>query len=88
MKSLLTTLSVLLLCSVSFATLAEETTTEKLEAKTNDAKRAAQTKVNRAKEATCTDGTMKCLGEKIKDRTVEAYDATKDKAVELKNKAD
>ncbi|BAW79914.1 hypothetical conserved protein [Candidatus Nitrosoglobus terrae] len=72
----------------SFSVSAEETVAEKAEAKIKDTKRAAEQAADRAEEAKCTDGTIKCLGEKIKHRTGEAYDSVKDKSVELKHKMD
>lgn len=77
-----------LVALVSAPVIAAETLQEKKEAATNDVARDAKKNINRIEEATCTDGTAKCAGQKAKNRVEEAADATKDKAKELKNKAD
>jgi hypothetical protein len=82
-------LVMLLAMSLSLSNvLAEESLTEKLDAQTNDATRTAKKAVNRAQEATCTDSDIECLKQKTKNRANEAYDVTKDKASEIKNKID
>jgi hypothetical protein len=84
-------LLIMLAMSLSFSSvnvLAAETFGEKLDARTNDAQREANKAVNRAKEAACPDSDAECLKEKAKNRAGEAYDATKDKASEIKNKVD
>lgn len=81
-------LSAVFLMFLSSSAIAEESFTEKLETKTNDAQRATNKAINRAQEATCTDSDAECLKQKAKNRASEAYDATKDKASELKNKVD
>ena len=73
---------------ISSPVIAAETMQEKKEAVTNDVTRDAKKKINRLEEAACTDGDAKCAGQKAKNRIEEAGDATKDKAKELKNKAD
>lgn len=67
---------------------AEETMGEKAAATTNDAKRAVKKGANRVKEAVCAKGDAKCLAEKAKHRGEEGWDATKDKATEMKNNVD
>ena len=77
-----------LVALISSTVIASETMQEKKEAVTNDVARDAKKKINRLEEAACTDGDAKCAGQKAKNRIEEAGDATKDKAKELKNKAD
>ena len=77
-----------LVALISSPVIAAETLQEKKEAVTNDVTRDAKKKINRIEEAACTDGDAKCAGQKAKNRIEEAGDATKDKAKELKNKAD
>lgn len=77
-----------LVALISSPVIAAETLQEKKEAVTNDVTRDAKKKINRLEEAACTDGDAKCAGQKAKNRIEEAGDATKDKAKELKNKAD
>jgi len=77
-----------LVALISSTVIASETMQEKKEAVTNDVSRDAKKKINRIEEAACTDGDAKCAGQKAKHRIEEAGDATKDKAKELKNKAD
>lgn len=73
---------------ISTPLIAAETLQEKKEAVTNDVTRDAKKSINRIEEAACTEGDVKCAGQKAKNRVEEAADATKDKAKELKNKAD
>jgi len=67
---------------------AEETIMEKLDVQKNDMQRSTNKAINRAKEAACTGSEMECMKQKAEHRASEAYDATKDKATELKNKLD
>ena len=67
---------------------AEETPGEKASATANDAKRAVKKKFHRTEEAVCAKGDGQCLAEKAKHRGREGSDYAKDKAKELKNKAD
>ncbi len=67
---------------------AEETIMEKLDVQKNDMQRSTNKAINRAKEAACTSSEMECMKQKAEHRASEAYDATKDKATELKNKLD
>jgi uncharacterized low-complexity protein len=69
-------------------TYAEETITEKTEATANDATRSVKKGVNRAQEAVCVEGDVKCLSEKAKHRAEEGTDYSKDKLKELKNSVD
>ncbi|GKS69810.1 hypothetical protein W03_18140 [Nitrosomonas sp. PY1] len=73
---------------ISAPLIAAETMKEKTEAATNDVTRDAKKSINRIEEAACTEGDVECLAQKAKNRLDEASDATKDKATELKNKAD
>ena len=66
----------------------EQTAGEKAKDGMNDAGRAVTKKVHRAKEKMCAKGDAKCAADKVKNRTNEATDATKDKATELKDKVD
>ena len=68
--------------------MADRSTGEAVDAKTNDAKRAIKKGGNRVKEAVCSEGDVKCLGKKAKHRTEEGVDYTKDKAKELKDQVD
>ncbi len=77
-----------LVALISSPVIAAEALQEKKEETTNDITRDAKKKINRIEEAACTDGDAKCAGQKAKHRIEEAGDATKDKAKELKNKAD
>lgn len=77
-----------LIALISTPLLAAETLQEKKEAVTNDVTRDAKKNINRVEEAACTEGDVKCAGEKAKNRMEEAGDAAKDKTKELKNKAD
>lgn len=81
-------LSAVFLMFLSSSVIAGETLIEKLETKTNDAERTTNKAINRTQEATCTDSDAECLKQKAKNRASETYDATKDKASEIKNKID
>lgn len=67
---------------------AEETTTEKIKVKAHDAKRAIRKGANRVEETVCMKGDIKCTSMKMKNRTLEAKDATVDGVKEIKNKID
>ncbi|MFZ1851769.1 MAG: hypothetical protein WAU15_05960 [Nitrosomonas sp.] len=88
MNLLKTVVIVSLVAFISSPVFATETLEEKKEAVTNDVKRTATKSVNRVEEATCMDSDAKCLALKAKNRIEEAGAATKDKAIELKNKLD
>lgn len=83
-------LQLLAACVIAFSlssnAFAEETLIEKLEVQKNDTQRSANKAINRAKEAACTGSEAECMKQKAEHRASEAYDATKDKASELKNK--
>jgi len=81
-------LSAVFLMFLSSSVIAEETLIEKLETKKNDAERATSKAIDRVQEANCRDSDIECLKQKAKNRASEAYDATKDKASEIKNKID
>lgn len=87
MKFLYLPIALIMSLSLSSA-FAEETMMEKLDVQKNDMKQSANKTINRAKEAACTDSEMECMKQKIEHRASEAYDATKDKATEIKNKID
>jgi hypothetical protein len=70
------------------ASCGEETTAEKIEAKSNDVQRAATEKVHRLEEAVCAESDAECLAKKAKNRTEETAEVIKDKAAELNNKMD
>lgn len=79
---------VVVLTSLSFQVYATETVTESVQDLGNDARREANQKVNRLKEATCMKSEAECLKEKAENRAQEATDAVKDKYHEIKNKVD
>jgi len=82
---------IILLTSLSLAgisSFAEQTSSEKASATVNDVKRAAKKKVHRAEEAVCAEGDAPCLAKKAKHRAEEGSDFAKDKAQELKDKAE
>lgn len=85
MKALIATLTLVGFIGMAHAT---ETLTEKAQATGNDAARVVQKATNRAKEATCLEGDVKCLQEKARHRLQEASEYTKDKASEIKNELD
>lgn len=85
MKALIMTVALL---GVTGLVYAEETIGEKAEAAGNDATRSVKKGVNRAQEAVCAEGDVKCLSEKAKHRAEEGTDYSKDKANELKNTMD
>jgi len=87
MKFLYLPIALIMSLSLSNA-FAEETMMEKLDVQKNDMKQSANKAINRAKEAACTDSEMECMKQKVEHRASEAYDATKDKATEIKNKID
>lgn len=79
---------VVVFTSLSFQVHATETITESIQDLGNDARREADQKVNRLKEATCMKSEAECLKEKAENRAQEATDAVKDKYHEIKNKVD
>lgn len=84
------TLPLLSLCVglVSLPVLAEETTGEKVEAKTNDAKRSVTKGAHKTEEALCTGTKAECAKQKVEHRASEAKDTVGDKASEAKHKVD
>lgn len=68
--------------------MADETVTEKVTATTNTAKRTIKKGAHRVQEAVCAEGDVKCASKKIKNRAVEAKDATVDGVKEIKHKVD
>ncbi len=82
MKILLTALTLILSANSVFAA---ETLGEKIDAKTNDAKRTAKGIRHRAEEATCDQN---CLKKKAKNRGEEVKDYSKDKLREGENAVD
>lgn len=73
---------------ISTAVIAEETISEKLQAKANDLKRSASKTVNRMEEAVCTGSEVECMAQKAGNRAEEAKQTVEDKAEEVKNKVD
>lgn len=61
---------------------------EKAKDTANDATREVKKAGHRVEEAVCTGTKAECEKEKLKNRAIEAKDATKDKATELKDKVD
>ena len=93
MKPFKLTFMTALLALLAFSTItqvayAEETTTEKIKVKAHDAKRAIRKSANRVEEIICMKGDVKCASMKMKNRTLEAKDATVDGVKEIKNKID
>ena len=70
------------------AAYAEETTTEKIKVKAHDTKRAIKKGANRVEETVCMKGDIECASIKMKNRTIEAKDATVDGVKKIKNKID
>lgn len=68
------------------ALYADESIAEKVEVSGNDAKRGVKKAIHRVDEALCTKGEINCGAKKLKNRVIEAKDATVDKADEVKNK--
>ncbi|MNY82564.1 hypothetical protein D3C86_2247510 [compost metagenome] len=62
--------------------------TEKAQATGRDAKRAFKKGTNRATEALCMKGDVKCAADKVKNRASEATDATVDKVKDVKESVD
>lgn len=85
MKSLIMAVALMGMTGIAYC---EETIGEKAEATTNDATRSVKKGVNRAKEAVCGEGDVKCLSEKAKHRAEEGKDYSTDKVKELKNDVD
>lgn len=81
-------IGVFMLTVASQVALSDETVSEKVVAKSNDVKRNLRKGSNRVQEAVCMEGDLKCAGKKVKNRTVEAKDATVDGVKEVKNKID
>jgi hypothetical protein len=67
---------------------ADESMSEKANAKMHDAKRSVKKGVHRAEEAVCAENDAKCLAKKAKHRAEEGSDYVKDKAKETKNSVD
>jgi hypothetical protein len=88
MKIIIHTFTALAIVFSGVAAFAEETTSEKVNANANDAKRAVKKGVHRAQEAVCMENDAKCLARKAKNRGTEAKDYVKDKANETKEAVD
>ena len=69
-------------------TTRNQTAGEKAKDVANDVSRFTTKGVHRAIEAFCSDDDLKCLAKKAKHRAIEAADAAKDKASEIKDKSD
>ena len=78
----------LVLSTLSQISYADETVTEKVAASSNDAKRGMKKGAHRVQEALCMDGDVECAAGKVKNRIIEAGDATSDAATKVKNKID
>lgn len=72
----------------SVTVLANESMSEKANAKAHDAKRAIKKGAHRTAEAVCMEGDAKCLAKKAKNRVEEGKDYAKDKATETKDAVD
>lgn len=68
--------------------LGDQTTGEKVEAKSHDAKRKVKKSSNRAKEALCAEGDVECAAKKAGHRAEEGADYVGDKASEGADKVD
>lgn len=80
--------SVLALGLMSSLAHAEETVKESAENAGHKMKHAMKKGVNRAKEAVCMEGDLKCAGKKGQHRMEETGDAIGNKAKEIKDKVD
>ena len=87
MKNIILTV-VLGLSVLLVASCGQETTTEKIQVKSNEVQRTVTAKVHRIEEAICTGSEAECLAKKAKNRTQETAEAIKDKAIEFTNKMD
>jgi len=87
-RTMLLTISCILLTQLVPSVFAEETILEKAQVVGNATARAVKKGANRVSEAVCNKGNAECAGEKIKNRAAEAKDAVVDGAKELKNKID
>lgn len=85
MKAVIALLAVGLIGGSAFA---NETASEKTEAKANDVKRAAKRAGHSVQEATCTKGDAKCAAQKAKNNVKEGAESVGDKAKETGNKID
>jgi len=82
MKKAILIIGLICLAGTSFAS---ESVGEKAQVIAKDMKRGATEKMHRLEEAACAESDAKCLSLKAKNRIKETAEATKDKAVELKN---
>jgi hypothetical protein len=74
--------------ATAFGAFADETVSEKVAVAGKDAGRSIKKGAHRTSEALCMKGDLKCTGDKVKNRVIEAKDATVDGASEIKNKID
>lgn len=81
-------ISLLGLVALSAGPAFAQSTGEKVKDGVNDTGREIKKGGHRVEEALCTGTKAECAKEKMKNRGVEAKDATKDKATELKDKVD
>ncbi|MCH9699530.1 MAG: hypothetical protein K0U68_15630 [Gammaproteobacteria bacterium] len=73
---------------ISTAVIADETISEKIQAKANDLKRSASKTVNRVEEAVCTGSEVECMAQKAANRAEEVKQTVEDKTTAVKNKVD
>ncbi len=76
--------------SLGVFALAEETTLEKAETLTNEAADGVKSTYREAKDKTCEmiNGKLECVGQKVKNKALNAKDKVSTKATEAKNKID
>lgn len=84
---LILTISFLLNSGLQIA-FADETIAEQVVVKAKDIKRGVKKAAHRTSEALCVDGEVPCAGQKIKNRVIEAKDATKDGTDQMIDKMD
>jgi hypothetical protein len=77
----------LILNTITYAT-GKESTNEKVEVQTNNAKRSIKKSANRISETFCAKSDLKCAAEKSKNGMIEVKDATVDVFKKVKNKID
>lgn len=78
----------ILILVLSHISLAEETVSEKTEAKAHDVKRSIKKKVHHVQENLCQGNDVECLKQKARHRTNEAGEYLQDKTQQIENKVD
>lgn len=90
MKSLIKAGLIVISLQIGIMAIAEETTMEKVETKTNEMIDDTKSTYRSAKDKACemVNGKMECAGKRIKSKVKNAVDKAETKAKELKNKVD